>query len=92
MLPAEEFSLYDKEGYRGLSLFAQGVIDLLLVCDDDRLLLVDYKTDRVTAAQELKGLYSGQLGIYRRCLEQVIGLPVKQTLIYSFRLGETIEI
>ncbi|MBR2868977.1 MAG: helicase-exonuclease AddAB subunit AddA [Clostridia bacterium] len=69
----------------------EGVADCAFI-ENGELVIVDYKTDRVTDAQELKTLYSAQLGIYRRCLEQVIGLPVKETLIYSFRLGETIEI
>ena len=41
---------------------------------------------------ELAEKYKEQLGVYRRCLGEVIGLPVKQTLIYSFKLGETVEI
>ena len=72
-------------------IIIEGVADCAFI-EGGELVIVDYKTDRVTSAEELKELYSGQLGIYRRCLEQVIGLPVKQTLIYSFRLGETIEL
>ncbi len=72
-------------------IIIEGVADCAFI-ENGELVIVDYKTDRVTSADELKELYSGQLGIYRRCLEQVIGLPVKQTLIYSFRLGETIDI
>ena len=72
-------------------IIIEGVADCAFI-ENGELIIVDYKTDRVTDAAELKELYSGQLGIYRRCLEQVIGLPVRQTLIYSFRLGETIEI
>ena len=72
-------------------IIIEGVADCAFI-ENGELVIVDYKTDRVSVAEELRELYSGQLGIYRRCLEQVIGLPVKQTLIYSFRLGETIEI
>lgn len=72
-------------------IIIEGVADCAFV-ENGELIIVDYKTDRVTSGEELKELYSGQLGIYRRCLEQVIGLPVRQTLIYSFRLGKTIEI
>ncbi len=75
----------------GEKIIIEGVADCAFI-ENGELIIVDYKTDRVTSAQELKELYSGQLGIYRRCLEQVIGLPVRQTLIYSFRLGETIEV
>ncbi len=72
-------------------IIIEGVADCAFV-ENGKLVIVDYKTDRVTLAEELKELYGSQLGIYRRCLEQVMGLPVAQTLIYSFRLGKTIEI
>lgn len=72
-------------------IIIEGVADCAFV-ENGNLVIVDYKTDRVTSGDELKELYGSQLGIYRHCLEQVIGLPVKQTLIYSFRLGEIIEI
>lgn len=72
-------------------IIIEGVADCAFV-ENGELVIVDYKTDRVTSCDELKELYGSQLGIYRRCLEQVIGLPVKQTLIYSFRLGETTEV
>lgn len=72
-------------------IIIEGVADCAFV-ENGRLIIVDYKTDRVASGDELKELYASQLGIYRRCLEQVIGLPVEQTLIYSFRLGKTVEI
>ncbi len=72
-------------------IIIEGVADCAFI-ENGNLVVVDYKTDRVTSGEELKEHYGSQLGIYRRCLEQVIGLPVVQTLIYSFRLGETIEL
>ena len=72
-------------------IIIEGVADCAFV-ENGRLIIVDYKTDRVASGDELKELYASQLGIYRRCLEQVIGMPVEQTLIYSFRLGKTVEI
>jgi ATP-dependent helicase/nuclease subunit A len=72
-------------------IIIEGVADCAFV-ENGKLIIVDYKTDRVTNGDELKELYGSQLGIYRRCLEQVIGLPVSHTLIYSFRLGETVEL
>ena len=44
------------------------------------------------SAQELADRYRDQLSVYRRCLSEVLGLPVKETLIYSFRLGKSINI
>lgn len=72
-------------------IIIEGVADCAFI-ENGNLIIVDYKTDRVTNGEELKALYGSQLGIYRRCLEEVIGLPVSHTLIYSFRLGETVEL
>ncbi len=48
-LPASLFAAKEEslEKYGDLSVFVQGVIDLLLVKEDGSLLLVDYKTDRL---------------------------------------------
>ena len=44
------------------------------------------------SAAELAERYGAQLGIYRRCLAEVLGMPVKETVIYSFRLNESITL
>ncbi len=72
-------------------IIIEGVADCAFV-ENGELVIVDYKTDRVSAAEELVEHYSDQLAIYRRCLSEVLGLPVKQTLIYSFRLNQSIEV
>ncbi len=60
----------------------QGIIDLYFE-EDGRLILADYKTDRVTDLSELEARYRTQLKYYRRALEQASGKPVAETLIYS---------
>lgn len=51
-LPAALFATEaeSKEKYEALTIFVQGVIDLLIERQDGSLLLVDYKTDRLPAA------------------------------------------
>lgn len=68
-----------------------GVADCAFV-EDGQLVIVDYKTDRGVTAEELVQRYAGQLGVYRRCLAEVLHMPVKETLIYSFALGQTIPV
>ncbi len=80
-----------KEAARGESIIIEGVADCAFV-ENGRLVIVDYKTDRAQSGEELAERYKEQLSVYRRCLAEVIGLPVAQTLIYSFRLGEIIEV
>ena len=72
-------------------IIIEGVADCAFI-ENGELVIVDFKTDKASHGAELAEKYKEQLSVYRRCLAEVIGLPVKQTLIYSFRLGETVEI
>lgn len=72
----------------------QGVIDVYFE-EDGELVLLDYKTDAVSAGhgeEELIKRYYAQLEYYRRILEQLTGKHVKETYIYSFSLEQTIRI
>ena len=71
------------------NVIIQGVIDAFWQ-EDSELVLLDYKTDRVTEAEELKKRYSVQLDLYSRALSQIKGLKVKEKLIYSFALDRFI--
>ena len=75
----------------GEVIIIEGVADCAFI-ENGGLVIIDFKTDRVDNSEELTEKYREQLRIYSRCLGEVIGLPVKQTLIYSFKLGETVEI
>ncbi|MBO5410120.1 MAG: PD-(D/E)XK nuclease family protein, partial [Clostridia bacterium] len=75
----------------GETLLIEGVADCAFV-ENGELVIVDYKTDRVSCESELVDLYKDQLGIYRRCLSEVLGMPVKETVIYSFRLSKSITV
>jgi len=72
-------------------IIIEGVADCAFI-ENGELVIVDFKTDKASQGIELAEKYKEQLSVYRRCLAEVIGIPVKQTLIYSFRLSETVEI
>lgn len=76
---------------RGETVVIEGVADCAFV-ENGELVIVDFKTDRASDESVLVEHYREQLSVYRRCLSEVIGLPVKETVIYSFSLGKTIEI
>ncbi len=80
-----------EENARGESVLIEGVVDCAFI-EDGGLVIVDFKTDKASSGAELVEKYREQLMIYRRCLSEVLDLPVKQTIIYSFRLGECIEL
>ncbi|MDO4523117.1 MAG: helicase-exonuclease AddAB subunit AddA [Eubacteriales bacterium] len=70
----------------------QGIIDAFFI-EDGEIVLVDYKTDFVKK-QEASSLYEKyrvQLECYEKALERLMGLPVKEKLIYSFCLNRALS-
>lgn len=72
-------------------IVVQGIADCVFV-EDGKLVIVDYKTDTGVDAEALLDRYSAQLGIYREALSQALGMPVKETLLYSFFMNLTVKV
>lgn len=72
-------------------ILVQGIIDAYFE-ENGELVVLDYKTDKVRSGQELKEKYHAQLDYYARALEQLLGKKVKEKIIYSFTLGEEIQV
>lgn len=85
--------VYDE--YNGMqtdcNIILQGAVDLAFV-EDDMLVIVDYKTDKVSDMQKLKDLYSKQLELYKSAMSQSTGLGVKECVICSVWLDDCISI
>ena len=71
-------------------ILVQGIIDLFAE-EDDGIILLDYKTDRVMHEEELITRYGKQMELYGIALSKVYGKRVKKYLIYSFTLGKIID-
>jgi ATP-dependent helicase/nuclease subunit A len=71
------------------TILIQGIIDVFFA-EEDGLVILDYKSDAVTAKEELITRYQKQLDYYQEALEQLTGKPVKEKIIYSFALNEAI--
>lgn len=75
----------------------QGIIDVFWV-EEDGIVVLDYKTDRVDTGKQLSDRYAAQLRLYGEALERIFNpngerkLAVKERLLYSFRLGEVIPV
>ena len=69
----------------------QGIIDAFIV-EDDGIILVDYKTDRVKNEVELRERYRKQIMLYSDALEAILGKRVKRRVLYSFYLAKEVEI
>lgn len=84
----QKFILYFDES----EVMVVGVIDSYFQ-EDDELVLVDYKTDRVIekfARQVLVDRYKEQLEYYKEALSSITGLKVKESYLYSFELSKEI--
>ena len=101
-LPAAAFT--EDEALRaqltGEKLLVQGVIDLIVLDESQRLVLCDYKTDRLSAAalrddriagEELFSRHGNQLAYYKRAVEALFGRPPDRTVIYSLPLGRALD-
>ncbi len=53
---------------------------------------MDYKSDHVRDEATLIGRYKTQLALYAKALQEIIGRPVKEKLIYSIILGKAIAV
>lgn len=73
------------------SVLIQGIIDVFFE-EDDGIVLLDYKTDKVDEAAELVVRYERQLELYKDAIYRAYHVPVKEMLIYSFSLEEEISI
>lgn len=69
----------------------QGIIDAFFE-ENGEIVLMDYKTDRVSSKEELIGRYSIQLDYYKEALSRIRETDVKEVLIYSFALEKTIMV
>ena len=77
-------------------VLVQGIIDVFWL-EEDSIVLLDYKTDRVKAADELVLRYQKQLELYADALSRVFSredrqIKAKERLIYSFRLQEVVNL
>jgi ATP-dependent helicase/nuclease subunit A len=102
-LPAADFTA-DKAFAAELAnerLAVQGVIDLFFTDAEGKLVLCDYKTDRLSpserkdpalAAAKLTKRHAEQLGYYAKALQEICGRAPDKILIYSLPLGDSIEV
>jgi len=75
------------------TVLIQGIIDAYFE-ENDAVILLDYKTDRVpirNGAEILQKRYQRQLDDYQYALEQILQKKVRQKLIYSFALKTWID-
>lgn len=66
----------------------QGAIDCAFL-ENEKYVIIDYKTDKASSTEELWTKYSKQLKLYKFALEQSKNIKVSELILYSFSLGKS---
>lgn len=102
-LPAEDFTddLALKSELSQDEILVQGVIDLCFIDNTGKLILCDYKTDRIpreilddrqATTSYLEERHSQQLKYYAKAIEKILGQKPDNIFIYSLCYGDALEI
>lgn len=93
LVKISELSLDDELGeeYNNNNSMLQGIADCFFV-ENGEIVLIDYKTDRVTSEAVLADRYRMQLKLYSAAFEKLRGQRVKEAYLYSFSLGRKVPI
>lgn len=79
------------EKFRDEKTVVIGKIDLLFL-EDDGAVLVDYKTDNINDIKILADRYRSQMLLYIEAVEKSMGLKVKECILYSLKLKDSISV
>ena len=75
----------------GEKILVQGVADCIFETEDG-LIILDYKTDKITNTVKLVNRYSKQIKLYAFAVSEILQKPVVKKYIYSFKMGCEIEV
>lgn len=89
--PATFFDSSLDEKYKSEFVVVQGVVDNIFE-EDGKLVIVDYKTDKVKSLAELADKYSVQLKVYEKAISKVLKREVSELILYSFELSDMITV
>ena len=92
LVPAGEY--YPQAADTDERIMLQGVVDCWFEEADGTITVVDFKTDRVSAAtvaERAEG-YRSQLEVYTKALAEIMDKQVAKRYLWFFALGEPIEI
>ena len=103
LMPVGSFTQNEKLGelVRNEQIAVQGVIDLVMLDRNDELVLVDYKTDRLSAEEcrddrllheKMQQKHARQLSYYAVAAEKLFLRPCTRLLVYATAAGRCTEL
>jgi ATP-dependent helicase/nuclease subunit A len=91
-MPLAEYDPNAGDAATGEKVIVQGIIDLLVRLPE-RLVIVDFKTDRVSKnyAPQRAETYRGQIGLYGRAAGTILNCPVVEKWLYFLSCRELVK-
>lgn len=89
LMPAKEIFLEEQYENMEDTVLINGIMDCYFM-EGEKVILVDYKSDRVYEEETLKKRYEIQLNLYHLALERALGRPVTEVYLYSFAMGRAV--
>ncbi len=86
-----EYKFMVEYPYEGQKTIVQGIADCVFF-ENDEVVILDFKTDRVDEVSALVQQYSQQLEVYKYAIEQITGKHVKECILYSLHLSKEVSI
>ena len=81
-----EYKFMVEYPYDNETTIVQGIADCIFE-ENDGIVILDFKTDRINDLNELKGAYAEQLSVYKFAIEKIFNKKVKETILYSLHLN-----
>ena len=93
MLYIKASEIYPELDGSDAEIMVQGVADCVCLTDDGAV-IIDYKTNKCTAeyAEKLAEDYRVQIECYARGIKEILGVPVKERIIYFLTPGTAVTI
>ena len=86
-----EYKFMIEYPYLESQTIAQGIADCVFI-ENGELVILDFKTDNVKSADELVTRYADQLKIYSYALSRIFDMPVKESILFSLKLGKEVTV
>ncbi|MGN0150809.1 MAG: helicase-exonuclease AddAB subunit AddA [Clostridia bacterium] len=90
-IPAKLFDCTLDNSYDNETMILQGVIDCFFE-EDGGIVLLDYKTDKVSSVDDIVNKYRLQLELYAEAIEKITKKTVKQKYLYLFSVKSVVEL
>lgn len=84
-------SIYNNYENSSDEIIVQGIIDCYFI-EDNKIILIDYKTDKITDLEITKAQYLAQIKSYSEALEKITNMTVSESYLYLFDIDSAIEI